>query len=133
MACANLSQRHQQPQQAFGVTELILSASQPQHMAMVLPMIAQLVRSNNNRWLSWITTKPLDRSVLLAAGIDISRLRFIYAQQSDDTCWITWEALRSGTSHTVIATPGILSSKALQQLEEAARIGKSQGLLLRAR
>lgn len=119
--------------QQNGVTELVLPVEQLGDMAMVLPMIAHLSQRDNNRWMTWIAPQGLNRQLLEAYGVDTQRLRIIHTQADTDCCWMIWEALSSGTSHTVIASPGVISDKALSQLDNAAKQGNCDGLLLRFR
>lgn len=116
-----------------GVTELVLPVEQLGDMAMVLPMIAHLSQRDNNRWMTWIAPQGINRRLLEAYGVDTQRLRIIHTQTDIDCCWMIWEALSSGTSHTVIASPGVISDKALSQLDHAAKQGNCDGLLLRFR
>ncbi|BFM16096.1 hypothetical protein R50073_22790 [Maricurvus nonylphenolicus] len=119
------------PQQ-HGVTELVLPVEQLSDMAMVLPMIAHLSQRDHSRWMTWIAPRGINRALLEAYGVDTQRLRIIHTQGETD-CWMIWEALSSGTSHTVIASPGVITEKAIAQLDAAAKSGKCDGLLLRFR
>lgn len=120
------------PTKAFGVTELVLTSETSDQLHLLLPMLAYLSHNSANRWITWISPKNLSRELLLAYGVNISCLQLIHCQD-ENPLWVIWEALASGTSNTVIASPGRLSEKELVQLEIAATQGECQGLLLRAR
>ncbi len=136
MAKINAALSAQQPNRqpaSFGVTELVLAANEPQQLAMVLPMIAHLSHKETDRWITWIAPQGIDRSLLETFGVDTQRLRLIHSPNHQDYNWVIWEALRTGTSHTVIANVGALPEKAIRQLNEAAHVGHCDGLLLRFR
>ena len=125
----------QNPQSApqSGVTELVLANDSLEQLALILPMIAFLSHSQGERWITWISTQPISRELLEAYGVNTRVLRFVHCKDGDNARWVTWEALAAGTSHTVIASPGKLTDKELAQLEQAAYMGKTQGLLIRLR
>lgn len=138
MALAQQTRVSSASQQQHGVTELVLPVEQLSDMAavlqaMVLPMIAHLSQRDHSRWMTWIAPRGISRTLLETYGVDTQRLRIIHTQGESDCCWMVWEALNSGTSHTVIASPGVISEKAIAQLDAAAKSGKCDGLLLRFR
>jgi len=120
-----------------GVTELVLSHQSPDHADLLLPMLAFLSQQTDpghqNRWITWVAPKGIDKALLQQYGVDSSKIRLIHITKPEDMLWITWEALAAGNSHTVISSPGKLSEKELRQLEAAAHQGETQGLLLRLR
>lgn len=122
---------HQQP--LGGVTELILTSDAPEQLALLLPMIAFLSNSSQDRWITWIAPHNVSRELLEAYGVNTRYIRVIHCHDQLSLLWVTWEALAAGNSHTVISSPGKLTDKELNQLEVAAIHGKSQGLLLRVR
>lgn len=122
-----------QPVSKAGVTELVLADDSLQQLGLILPMIAFLSSSLEQRWITWITPHPISRQLLESYGVNTGVVRFIQAQDGEQARWIAWEALTAGNSHTVIASPGKLSDKELAQLEQAAYQGDTQGLLLRLR
>ncbi len=115
-----------------GVTELVLTSNSPEQLQLLLPMLAFLSNQHENRWITWIAPEYLNRQVLEAYGVNTQCIRLIHCAP-ENLLWVTWEALASGTSNTVIASPGKLSEKELHHLEAAAHKGQCQGLLLRAR
>jgi cell division inhibitor SulA len=115
-----------------GVTELVLTSKSPEQLQILLPMLAFLSNQHENRWITWIAPEYLNRQVLEAYGVNTSCIRLIHCAP-ENLLWVTWEALASGTSNMVIASPGKLSEKELHHLETAAHKGQCQGLLLRAR
>lgn len=115
-----------------GITELVLTQHSPDAQLLLLPVLAHLSR-NNERWITWITPAAIDRAALAAYGVETHKIRIIRNKDIESTRWILWEALNTGTSHTVIATPGELSDSGFVHLEEAAQAGNSRALLIRYR
>ncbi len=122
---------HQQP--LSGVTELVLTSDTPEQLALLMPMIAYLSNSSQDRWITWIAPHNISRELLESYGVNTRYIRVIHCHNQLSLLWVTWEALAAGNSHTVISSPGKLTDKELNQLETAAMKGKCQGLLLRVR
>lgn len=114
------------------LTELVLTQHSPDANLLLLPMLAHLSK-DCNRWITWISDTRIDRQLLEQFGVDTKKIRLIHSDCTESTRWILWEALNGGTSHTVIATPGIISESELAHLETAAQAGKSRGLLIHYR
>jgi cell division inhibitor SulA len=128
--------RQAQPRQQVktsGITELIIANSSPEQVSLLMPMIAFLSQSCEERWVTWIAPLHLTREFLESYGVNTRYLRLIHCDDEASRLWITWEALSAGNSHTVISSPGKLTDKEFKQLEQAAYQGQCQGLLLRVR
>lgn len=121
------------PAESVGVTELILANNSIEQLNLVLPMIAYLTQQQSERWVTWITDRPFDKKLLTNLGINTKVFRIINCADKQSLLWITWEALSAGTSHTVVADVKKLSENEIHQLEQAAKTGMCQGLLLRIR
>lgn len=129
----NLNQSSRENPVQTGITELVITNSQDQYQLWLLPMIAHLSRLDNDRWLTWINPSAIDKQALVTYGADLERIRLVHLNPQQTDLWAIWEAMSAGSSHTVVATPGLVSEKQLQQLEQAANRGLCQGLLLRFR
>ncbi len=116
-----------------GVTELILTSDAPEQLSLLMPMIAFLSNSSQDRWITWIAPHNISRELLESYGVNTRYIRVIHCNDQSSLLWVTWEALAAGNSHTVISSPGKLTDKELNQLEMAATRGQCQGLLLRVR
>ncbi len=114
------------------MTELVLTKHSPDAERLLLPMLAHLSR-DTQRWVTWIYDTPVDRKLLNTYGVDTGKIRFIHTDSDECTRWLLWEALSTGTSHTVIATLNELNEEHLILLEKAANEGSSHGLLIRYR
>lgn len=126
-------QQQRQHVKTSGITELIIANSSPEQVSLLMPMIAFLSQSREERWVTWIAPLHLTREFLESYGVDTRYLRLIHCDDEASRLWITWEALSAGNSHTVISSPGKLTEKEFKQLEQAAYEGQCQGLLLRVR
>lgn len=134
IALSTSTAAHQTDKQtSCGVTELVLANDSLDQLALILPMIAFLSNSRTDRWISWISPHPIARQLLESYGVNTKLIRFIHCEDGENARWVAWEALAAGTSHTVIASPGKLNDKELNQLEQAAFKGNAQGILLRLR
>lgn len=122
---------HQHP--LSGVTELVLTSDTPEQLALLMPMIAYLSHSSQDRWITWIAPHNVSRELLESYAVNTRNIRVIHCHDQISLLWVTCEALIAGNSHTVISSPGKLSDKEFSQLEVAALQGKCQGLLLRVR
>ncbi|WP_111641935.1 cell division inhibitor SulA [Marinimicrobium alkaliphilum] len=116
-----------------GLTQLVLGSDQQTNLALLLPMIAHLSWQDDSRWLTWIAPKGIDRGLLERFGVNSRCVRLIHPRRSDACRWIAWEALASGTSHTVVVAPEQLSERDLQALEGAAQTGEAQAIVLQTR
>ena len=121
-----------EPSHQSSITELVLTQHSPDEHLLLLPMVAHLSRITD-RWITWVSPTRIDKSLLTSFGVDTNKIRLIQCDTEEDRRWILWEALSTGTSHTVIAAPGALSAEALSHLESAAHKGNSRGLLIRYR
>ena len=126
-------QTNQQVTPTSGITELIIANALPEQATLLMPMIAFISQSCADRWVTWIAPVHMTREFLESFGVDTRYLRLVHCNDEARRLWITWEALAAGNSHTVISSPGKLTEKELKQLEAAAHMGQSQGLLLRVR
>lgn len=121
------------PSRPTGLTQLVLGSDQATNIALLLPMIAHLSWQDDSRWLTWIAPQGIDRALLERFGVNSRCVRLIHPRQSDACRWIAWEALASGTSHTVVVAPETLNERELQALEGAARTGEAQAIVLQTR
>lgn len=117
-----------------GLTELVMTDFGGQQRGLILSMATQLSHSTDGRWLTWITSdRLLAQALRQCRDLAPDGLRLVYCAEEADQLWMTWDALSLGNSHTVIASPGRLSDRALGELESAAQRGNSQGILVRNR
>lgn len=118
-----------------GLTEIILSrptsAGSDHHR--ILPMLSELSRAQSDRWFTWITQSSVSKDLLKQYGFELARMRILHAKNMQDTLWLFWEALNSGTSATVVTECEPLTEDAFSKLEAAALNGAAQGLLIRQR
>jgi cell division inhibitor SulA len=129
---AGTSEFFQSPQTpAGGITEIVLPNSRSS--SVYLPSLAFLSSQDNGRWLTWLAPQSMSKVELQNYGFDLGRTRFIYPKTQEHCFWLIWEALAEGNSHTVVGSPGRLTERQLNRLENAAKVGGCNGLLLRDR
>ena len=112
------------------IAEIVVANNSSQ--ALLMSIIATFSRYNK-RWLTWITDKVPSKQQLLTYGVNLKTLRLIYVNPYQDSCWLTWEALAQGNSHTVIAELGKLAGQDVHAMENAASLGDAQGIIIRQR
>lgn len=112
-----------------GVTELVFTRHSSEEELLLLPMLAHLSR-NANRWITWISSTPIDREKLRSFGVNTSKVQLLRAEDEEDCKWLLWEALAAGTSDTVVAAPGLLDASQIKTLEQAALTGASKALII---
>lgn len=122
---------NQSVNQTAGITEVVLPKDNG--FAFLLPMLAYLSQESNDRWLTWFPPAGINKALLESFGFDLSKVRIVNPKDKSQLFFFLWEALCQGNSSTVVASPGLLSESEFAQLENAARIGKCRGLLIRAR
>ena len=117
------------------ITELVVDRHNPASVELLLPMLAHLSRTSENRWITWVTTAHTQgcpsRQLLKDYGIDSQRLRIIHADNATHQRWITWEVMMAGNSQAVIASLGVLSRHDRAYFNRAAERGQCQALLWR--
>ena len=117
------------PASSSSITELVLTKHSPDQAMVLLPMISHLTRSSD-RWVTWVVDQRVSKKQLQAYGVDTRKLQMLYAPNGEDSRWVIWEALNTGTSECVIGTPGSLGEQELQYMENAAQNGKCRGLMV---
>lgn len=134
-ALANHNQNPPYPEPAKNgrrITEVIVPFGY-QKSCVVLPLAASLSHSSNQRWTTWITQCNPHRLALIRLGANVSSLRLVRLSPETDCRWLIWEALKTGSSQTVIVDHQRLSENDLNEMEKAAQIGKSYGIIVRQR
>lgn len=120
------------PSHSGNLTEIVLPKSDSS-AEFVMPMLAQLSRQAKDKWFTWITDQPIDKKALINSGFSCKNVRVIYSKSVSDSIWIFWEALRNGTSSSVVVTLDKLKESEINEFEQAAQLGNSTGLVLRYR
>jgi len=119
----------QQPKS--GISEIILATDSALQPIYLLPILAQM--SLDKRWLMWIADEPcINRKWVSALGIDTAQVLHINAEEHC-LLHVCCKALAAGTGHIIIEWVGKISDEQLAQLDEAAKLGNSHGLLIRRR
>lgn len=111
------------------ITELVLTKHSPDQAMVLLPMISHLTHTSD-RWVTWVMDQRVSKQQLQSYGIDTQKLQILYAPAGENSRWMIWEALNSGTSECVIGTPGALNQQELQYMELAAKHGSCRGLMI---
>ena len=98
---------------------------------MLLPTLAWHTHHNQERWVTWVAAQFIERDTLIKYGVNLSTLRMIVDSHSNySSLKLLLTALRNQRSSLVIASLPSISESEKQQLEQAAREGDCQCLLL---
>jgi len=104
------------------------------YRSLLLPTLAWQSHHNNQRWITWIASRFIEKQTLLDYQVNLSNLRMIVDSSSDYSSFkLLVTALKNQRSSTVIASLPKLNTQQLQQLEQAAREGNSKGLIITER
>ncbi len=118
------------------IIEVVVPAAQddrPQ-LTLVLPLLAHLSNSGDDRWLTCIGPSFVAKRDCLRYGINWKRLLQVLPRQRVGHSELCERALAAGRSHTVAflvdETP---SAELLARLERAAQQGNCQGIVIHTR
>jgi cell division inhibitor SulA len=101
------------------------------YLPLLLPTLAWQTHHNEQRWITWIASQFIEKSVLESYGVNLSSLRMIVDSQSDYSSFrLLLTALKNDRSTMVIASLPSLPESQLHQLEQAARQGNCQAIIL---
>ena len=118
------------------VNELILSGSNWEPSVFLSPLLNQLASEDKQRWLTLVLSEQNTCEILnwiKSAGINSSTVRVLNRKSSMKSLELTYRALESGTSHTVIGWISQMDQEDLSRLESAARSGQCHCLTIRNR
>jgi cell division inhibitor SulA len=110
------------------LTEIVTPRFGIGELRLVLPAVARLTKE---RWLALVAPPYVPYSPALArAGIDLSHVLVVHANDQQDMLWSVEQALRNGTCGAVLAWPKMLPDfTAWRRLQLAAEAGGALGML----
>ena len=75
-----LSARQIQPSHQIlpSITEIVLPSFSSGSLTTVLPMLAELSKSNKDKWLTWVAPKNITKAMLEQYGFRCDNVRLIY-------------------------------------------------------
>lgn len=133
---ADNNQIYQKPNSVkvdFGkITEIVTGSGELNDIPLLIPLLAQL--SHEDRWFAWIAPPTnLPRSLLESAGIDLNKIILLYPDAQHSVLQLAKKALSAGTCHAVISWAEQISEHEIKNLEQSAKEGRSNGILIRRR
>ncbi len=114
-----------------GITEILMPYGED--MSLILPMLASLSHECKDQWFTMIVPRSFLLSDLKPYPFAFTNIRLVHSQHSDDSLWMSWDALSNGNSGYVVALLEDLSDTDRTRLEEASLKGQTRGLVLRKR
>ncbi len=118
------------------VNEVIAPAFSSLSICLITPILSQLTRNHDDRWLTLIASSAFTSEIshwLKNADLNTNKLLMLTADTSDQALNLACRALSSGNSHTVVVWINDLSEQGLDQLERSATFGGSDALAIRGR
>jgi cell division inhibitor SulA len=109
------------------LTELLVRTAGIGELSLLTPLLARL--SRRDTWIALVTPPHLPYApALAAAGVALSRLLLIHAEQGADRLWAMEQALASGACSAVIGWPAFVHERGLRRLQLAAEHGQALGI-----
>lgn len=109
------------------LTELLVRQTGVGELSLLVPTLSRL--SKQDTWIAFVSPPHLLYApALAAAGVDLSRLLLIRAEQGADRLWAMEQALTSGACSAVIGWPAFVHERALRRLQLAAEHGRALGI-----
>ncbi len=109
------------------LTELLVRTAGIGELSLLAPMLARLSRQDT--WIALVAPPHLPYApALAAAGVALSRLLLIQAEQGADRLWAMEQALASGACSAVIGWPAFVHERGLRRLQLAAEHGQALGI-----
>ncbi|WP_211828847.1 SulA-like leucine-rich domain-containing protein [Kistimonas asteriae] len=134
---SGMSQGAYQQDRPYGhVNEVIAPAFSSLSICLITPILSQLTRNHDDRWLTLIASSAFTSEIshwLKNADLNTNKLLLLTADTPEQALNLACRALSSGNSHTVVAWINDLSEQGLEKLERAAILGKSDALAIRGR
>ncbi|MGB0895557.1 MAG: cell division inhibitor SulA [Parashewanella sp.] len=91
--------------------------------------LAQL--SLQGRWIVLINPNQIDyKSILLQAGVQMSRVLLVHTKDEVETLWAMEKALISGTSSAVVCWTSELDHKDSRRLQLVSRSAQAMGIVI---
>ncbi|WP_281646883.1 SulA-like leucine-rich domain-containing protein [Parendozoicomonas sp. Alg238-R29] len=118
------------------ISEVILPSLGFSMAALVAPMLTQLSRSDDHRWLTLVCANLQAKDIaqwLKTTGVVINNLLLLTAENNEGCLNLSNKVLAAGNSHTVINWTHGIDQKAMAQLEQSASAGDCAGIIIRQR
>ncbi|CAM3523650.1 SulA-like leucine-rich domain-containing protein [Parendozoicomonas haliclonae] len=118
------------------ISEVILPSLGFSMAALIAPMLTQLSRNHSPRWLTLICSQGQARDIsrwLKTTGVVVNKLLLLTAEDEQGCLSLSRKVLAAGNSHTVISWLSQSPAMVMGDLEQAASIGDSAGVIIRQR
>jgi cell division inhibitor SulA len=117
--------------QTTRITQWVIGKGHVDYRNLLLPTLAWQTHHNNQRWITWIASQFIEKSMLEEYDVNLSSLRMIVDSHSDYSSFkLLLTALKNNRSSMVIASLPSLADTEQRELEQAAAQGDCQALIL---
>lgn len=116
---------------ATRITQWVIGRGHVDYRNLLLPTLAWQTHHNKQRWVTWIASQFISKTMLEEYQVNLSSLRMIVDSHSDYSSFkLLLTALKNNRSSMVIASLPSLTSNQHRELEQAATQGDCQALIL---
>lgn len=113
------------------ITQWIIGQGIVDYRNLLLPTLAWQTHHNNQRWITWIASQFIEKSMLEEYDVNLSSLRMIVDSHSDYSSYkLLLTALKNNRSSMVVASLPSLPDAQYRELEQAAAQGDCQAIIL---
>ena len=130
---ADRQNQRESRQSSCGVTELTLTQHFSQQLYLILPMIAALSQTDEDRWITWVGPTTFSEQLLIENNVDISKIQVLYPNEKHSQLKLMQQVLRNGESMMVVAPELTANNTEFELLEIAAIKGNCRGLIINER
>lgn len=112
------------------VTELLVSKYCPDYLNLLLSMLSYQASHSGGRWITWVSSERLTKQQFTGFAIDLTRVRFVTGNSTEEVHQLAQKALAAGNSHCVVVEQDAFSDDHKQALSTVAAAGNSMAMLV---
>jgi cell division inhibitor SulA len=115
------------------IVEFVCPGDARQQLPLILPVLAHLTNSGDQRWLACIGPQLLTKGDCRNYRLNWQRVLQVLPNRRCSVIDMAERALQAGSSHTVCVVTEAIDAQDLARLERAASIGNCRGIVIRSR
>lgn len=115
------------------IVEFVCPGDARQQLPLILPVLAHLTNSGDQRWLACIGPQLLTKGDCRRYHLNWQRVLQVLPNRRCAVIDMAERALQAGRSHTVCVVVESIGAEDLKRLERAAALGNCRGIVIRSR
>jgi cell division inhibitor SulA len=115
------------------IVEFVCPGDARQQLPLILPVLAHLTNSGDQRWLACIGPQLLTKGDCRRYSLNWQRVLQVLPNRRCAVIDMAERALQAGKSHTVCVVAESIDAEDLRRLEHAAAMGNCRGIVIRSR